>query len=125
MAARAESGGSAFDTVKLVVAVVLLLGGVVGYYYFSEFGLVYRVLGLVGLAILSIAIILATAMGRSFLVFLSDARIEVRKMVWPTRQETVQATLVVVALVFLVGLILWLLDMALFWGISWLTGQGK
>jgi preprotein translocase subunit SecE len=125
MAARAESGGSAFDTAKLVLAIFLLIGGVVGYYYFSELALIYRILGLMVLSVSGIAIVLATAMGRSFLAFLSDARVEVRKVVWPTRQETVQATLVVVALVFLVGLILWLLDMALFWGISLLTGQGK
>jgi preprotein translocase subunit SecE len=45
-------------------------------------------------------------------------------MVWPSRQETVQMTLIVFALVFLVGLILWLLDMLLFWCITFLTGQG-
>jgi preprotein translocase subunit SecE len=64
-------------------------------------------------------------MGKSFLVFLRESRLEVRRVVWPTRQETMQATLVVVALVFLVGLILWFLDMALFWAISSLTGEGK
>jgi preprotein translocase subunit SecE len=125
MAARAESDASAFDTAKLILAIFLLLGGVVGYYYFSEQALIYRILGVVGLSISAVAVVLTTAMGKGFLGFLKEARIEVRKVVWPTRQETVQATLVVVALVFLVGLILWLLDMGLFWGISSLTGQGK
>jgi preprotein translocase SecE subunit len=55
-------------------------------------------------------------MGKQFLGFLVEARTEVRKVVWPTRQETVQSTLVVVALVFLVGLLLWTLDAALYCG---------
>jgi preprotein translocase subunit SecE len=124
MAARAESGASAFDTAKLVLAIVLLITGVVGFHYFSDQALLYRVLGVVGLSITAFAILFTTAMGKSFLGFLKEARVEVRKVVWPTRQETVQSTLVVVALVFLVGIILWMLDMALFWGISLLTGQG-
>lgn len=74
---------------------------------------------------IALALVLSTAMGKSFMVFLKDARIEVRKIVWPTRQETTQSTLVVVALVFVVGLLLWTLDAALFWGVSLLTGQGN
>lgn len=124
MSAQAGSESTAFDTAKLVLAVILLVGGVVGFYYFSEQSLIYRIIGVVGLSISAIAVVLTTAIGKGFLVFLKEARIEVRKVVWPTKQETIQATLVVVALVFLVGLILWLLDMVLFWGISRLTGQG-
>jgi preprotein translocase subunit SecE len=124
MAARAESGASAIDTAKLVLSVALLLVGLVGFYYFADLPLLYRILGLVALAVAAIGVLFSTALGKSFLVFLREARIEVRKVVWPTRQETVQATLVVVALVFLVGLILWLLDMFLFWAIGLITGQG-
>ncbi len=124
MAARAESGSSFIDTAKLVLAIGLLIAGVVGFYYFSQQSLLYRVLGIVGLSIVSIATIFTTALGKSFWGFLKEARVEVRKVVWPTRQETVQATLIVVALVFLVGLMLWLFDMFLFWVVSQLTGQG-
>lgn len=124
MAARAESGSSVIDTAKLVLAIVLLIAGVVGFYYFSQQPLLYRVLGVVGLTVASMAMILTTSLGRGFWGFLKEARVEVRKVVWPTRQETVQATLIVVALVFLVGLMLWLFDMFLFWAISHLTGQG-
>jgi len=124
MAARAESGSSVIDTAKLVLAIGLLIAGVVGFYYFSQQLLLYRVLGVVGLSIVSIAMILTTSLGKTFWGFVKEARVEVRKVVWPTRQETVQATLIVVALVFLVGLMLWLLDMFLFWVISQLTGQG-
>lgn len=125
MAARVESRKSAVDTAKLILAIILLLGGIVGFYYFSGQALVYGVLVVLGFSIAAIAIVFTTSIGKALLLFIKDARIEVRKVVWPTRQETVQATLVVIALVFLVGLILWFLDMGLFWGISHLTGQGK
>lgn len=123
MAAQAEPSASAFDTAKLVVAVGVIIAGIVGFYYFSAQALLYRVLGIIGVAGVAIALIYSTALGGTIWEFLKESRVEVRKVIWPTRQETVQATLVVVALVFLVGLILWLLDMFLFWGISSMTGQ--
>jgi preprotein translocase subunit SecE len=124
MAARAESRVSVFDTTKLLFAIVLLVCGVIGFYYFSEQLLLYRVLGVIGLSGIAVVLVLTTVMGRDFLGFLRESRVEVRKMFWPTRAETMQATLVVVALVFVVGIILWLLDMFLFWGVGLLTGQG-
>lgn len=113
---------STVDTAKLVGSVFLLLVGIVGFHYFSSQLLLYRIIGVVSLSAAAVAVILTTSLGKGVLLFMKEARVEVRKVVWPTRQETVQATLVVVALVFLVGLILWLLDMVLFWGISTLTG---
>lgn len=125
MAANAESAGSAFDTARLLLAIVLLIAGIAGYYYFADQRLLYRVLGVLGMSLAAVGTALTTDMGKQFLYFLKESRIEVRKVVWPTRQETIQATLIVVALVFLVGTVLWLLDMLLFWGVSHLTGQGK
>lgn len=123
MSASVESKKSILDTVKLIFGVSFLIAGIIGFYYFSDQALSIRVLGVLGGSLVSVAILVSTAIGKGFLVFLGDARLEVRKVVWPTRQETIQATLVVVALVFLVGLILWLLDMGLFWVISILSGQ--
>ena len=123
MAAQAEPSTSAFDTAKLVLAIGILIAGIAGFYYFSAQALLYRVLGVIAVAGVAVALIYNTALGGSIWGFIKEARMEVRKVIWPTRQETVQATLVVVALVFLVGLILWLLDMFLFWGIGILTGQ--
>ena len=125
MSARAESTSSGLDTVKLILAVAMLIAGIVGFYHFADKPLVYRVLGLLAAGLTGVGLTLATAIGRTFTSFLVESRVEVRKVVWPTRQETVQSTLVVVALVFLVGLILWTLDAGLFWGISLLTGQGN
>ncbi|MDD2768656.1 MAG: preprotein translocase subunit SecE [Methylococcus sp.] len=117
-----ESSASGLDTAKLVLALVFLVAGVVGYYYFSDFSVVYRALGVVGLGVLAAALASTTAPGQVLLGFFRESRIEVRKVVWPTRQEAVQATLMVVALVFFVGVFLWLLDMLLFWAITSITG---
>jgi preprotein translocase subunit SecE len=123
MAVQAEPSTSAFDTAKLLFAISLMIAGVAGFYYFSDQALLYRVLGVLGLAGIAIALLFTTAFGKGLWSLVRESRAEVRKVVWPTRQETVQATLMVVALVFLVGVILWILDMFLFWGISILTGQ--
>lgn len=125
MNAKAESASSGLDTVKLVIAIVILVGGIVGFYYFADKALLYRVWGVLLTTLAAIGLMLTTAMGLEFMGFLKEARVEVRKVVWPTRQETMQSTLVVVALVFIVGLILWTLDAGLFWAVSLLTGQGK
>lgn len=125
MNARAETASAVLDTVKLVIAVAILVLGIGGFYYFADKALALRVLGVLAAGILSLVTLATTAMGRLFLSFLVESRVEVRKVVWPTRQETLQSTLVVVALVFLVGLILWTLDALLFWGISHMTGQGS
>jgi preprotein translocase subunit SecE len=125
MNAKAESTSSGLDTLKLIIAILVLVGGIVGFYYFGDKGLVYRVIGVLFSTLTAIGIILTTTVGKEFMGFLREAQVEVRKVIWPTRQETMQSTLVVVALVFIVGLILWTLDAGLFWGVSLLTGQGK
>jgi preprotein translocase subunit SecE len=70
------------------------------------------------------AIALQTAPGRALWEFIADARMEVRKVVWPTRQETIQTTLIVMAMVVVVGLVLWLFDTILMGILRLLTGQG-
>ena len=125
MNAKAESNSSGIDTVKLIIAIIVLVGGIVGFYHFADKGLVYRVLGVLATTLVAFGIMLTTTIGQSFMGFLAESRVEVRKVIWPTRQETMQSTMIVVALVFLVGLILWTLDAVLFWGITLLTGQGK
>ena len=114
---------SVFDTVKLIFSISLLLAGIVAFYYFAAYPTLYRVLGILAVAGVSVGIVLTTALGKLTASYLKESRQEVRKVIWPTRQETMQSTLVVVALVFVVGLILWLLDMVLFWGVGILTGQ--
>jgi preprotein translocase subunit SecE len=131
MNTQTGSSASVADIVKQVISVVLVVVGVAGFYYFSadhgsfkEVRLLFRVLGLVALMLMVLAMILTTAMGKDLWSFALESRQEVRKVVWPTRDETMRTTLLVFAMVFIVGLILWVLDMFLFWGVRYLTGQG-
>jgi len=122
--AATEETTQVFDVVKQVTSILFVVAAVVAFYYFSEVLLLYRVLGLVTIVILAIGLLLTTGLGRNTWAFMLEAKQEVRKVVWPTREETIRTTLLVFAMVFIVGLVLWLLDMFLFWGIRLLTGQG-
>lgn len=124
MTIQAEAKTSVIDIVKLVFSIVFLALGLVVFYYLSEQMLLYRVLMLVGIFSVALFMVMTTEIGRNFRIFIQDAKQEVRKVVWPSRQETTQTALMVFAMVFVVGLILWVLDMALFWGVQILAGQG-
>lgn len=124
MNTQAEAASSVLDVIKQFFSVVFVVSGITAFYYFSDIQLLYRVLGLVFVAIIAVALLLTTQHGRSVWGFVVESRQEVRKVVWPTRDETVRTTLLVFAMVFIVGLVLWLLDMFLFWGVRLLTGQG-
>ena len=131
MNTQAEPTTSVVDIVKQVFSVVFVVAGVAAFYYFStdhsyfkEVRLLYRVLGLVVIVLMVLGMMLTTDLGRTVWSFVLESKQEVRKVVWPTREETMRTTLLVFAMVFIVGLILWLLDMFLFWGVRFLTGQG-
>ncbi len=124
MSASAEVQSTGMDTVKLIVALLLLTAGVAGFYLYEEHSLLLRVLGLLGMAVVAVLVVLQTAVGRNIWKFAADARTEVRKVVWPTRQETIQTTLIVLFVVLLMGIFLWLVDMMLLWVVKTLTGQG-
>ncbi|MBE0434414.1 MAG: preprotein translocase subunit SecE [Methylomicrobium sp.] len=124
MSTQVESSASVGDVVKQVFSIVFVIAGLAGFYYFSEYPLLYRVLSLVVIVLIAMGLMLTTQVGQGFWVFALESKQEVRKVVWPTRQETMRTTLLVFAMVLIVGVILWLLDMFLFWGVRLLTGQG-
>ena len=113
---------SKLDTFKLLLAVAMLILGIVGFYYYEAESQLYRVLGVVFAAGVSIAIISTTLIGQNLISFGREARMEVRKVVWPTRQETVQTTIMVVIAVIIIGIFLWLIDMLLAQAITMITG---
>ncbi len=112
------------DKIKLLVAVLLIAAGIAGFYYFAEQALLYRVLGLLVVIAVSVFVALQTQVGMDTWNFGRSAALEVRKAVWPSRQETVQTTLLVMVMVIIVGLMLWLFDMFLGWAIKMLISQG-
>ncbi len=124
MVAKTEASASALDNIKLALALLVLLVGVVGFYWFDHVALVWRVLALLGLVGLAAGLVALTPVGRGLFGFSREARTELRKVVWPTRQETLQVTLSVLVLVLVVGIFLWLVDALLFWAVRLITGQG-
>ncbi|ROR94800.1 protein translocase subunit secE/sec61 gamma [Sinobacterium caligoides] len=122
MNAKVEDQASKFDIIKWVLVVAIVVAGVVGNTYFSDESLLYRVLALIVMAGVAVAIALQTAKGAAFWGLIKDARIEIRKVVWPTHQETLQTTFIVVALTLVMALILWMLDSVLGWAISKIIG---
>lgn len=120
--AKTDTTGSSADGLKLGLAALILLGGFVGFYYFDDQVIWLRVLGLLVMAGLAASVAAQSARGRAVVDFLQRANTELRKVVWPTRQETVQTTLIVLVVVVIVGIMLWLMDMFFGWLIRSLLG---
>jgi preprotein translocase subunit SecE len=112
------------DTFKLLLAIAVLVSGIFGFYFFEAESLLYRVLGVVFASGVAIAIAATTYLGQAVISFARESRMEVRKVVWPTRQETVQTTFMVIVAVIIIGIFLWLVDMLLAQAIQLLTGSG-
>ena len=113
MSANTEVEVSGMDTVKLLMSVTIIVAALLGFYYFDAYSQLLRVLGLLVVVGLAVMIAYQTVAGRRVWRFASDAKVEVRKVVWPSRQETVQTTLIVFVVVLIMGIILWLFDMML------------
>lgn len=110
------------DIAKWLVVVALLAAAVVGNAMYAEQPLLYRVLAGIALVVAAAGVALTTSKGREFNAFRREAAIELRKVVWPTRQETTQTTLLVFVVVVIMALILWALDALLSLGVSQIIG---
>jgi preprotein translocase subunit SecE len=117
-----QSGGA--ENAKLTLAVLLLLGGIVAFYLLGGRPDWLRWMSVVAGAVLAAMVFGATAHGSAFWRFMVDSRIELRKVVWPTREETGKTTLAVFAFVITAGFFFWLLDLFLSWATRLFTGQG-
>ena len=124
MGARVETAAGVPDAVKWAVAVVLLGGGIGAFYYFADQSLLLRVIGLLLIAGAALVVAIQTEKGRIAWDFVRESRTEVRKVVWLTRKETVQTTLIVLAVVALTAGFLWLVDALFAWVVRLLIGQG-
>ena len=108
-------GTSLADTLKLVVALLLVAGAIVGYYWLDQYPVGFRAAGMIVAVVAALGIIALTGLGRRAREFLSESQFELRKVVWPTRQETVQTTIVIIVVVMIISIILWLIDLFLGW----------
>lgn len=109
---------SRLDGLKWLAVALLVAGGAYGNSYFAGESVLYRAIALVILGMVAIFVALQTEKGQMFWGLLRDAKAEVRKVVWPTRQETLQTTMIVIVVVLVVSLILWLLDSLLGFTVS-------
>jgi preprotein translocase subunit SecE len=110
MTANTEEKVYRLDAIKWLLVVAIVAAGVVGNSHFSAESILYRALGLLALAAVAVFVALQTAKGTAIADVVRGALVELRKVVWPSRQETNQTTLIVLAVVFVMAIILWLLD---------------
>ena len=112
-----------YDWLKWIIATFLLIAGLVANYVYNEQPWPLRLLGWLFLLGVIVTIVLQTYQGKQALNFARESRMELRKVFWPTRQETLQTTLFIAIMVVVLALILWGIDSVLMWLIGWLTGQ--
>ena len=101
------------DKLKLILAVLIVAGGIGGFYYFDDKPALIQVAIMLVALVLAVVVVASTAFGRSAWEFIKGARLELRKVVWPVRKETMQVTLIVFVMVILVSVYMWVID----WGL--------
>ena len=122
MSTKTETDQPMLDWLKWMLVILLVAGGILGNWYYQDQSLLNRVLALVAIALVSLLVAFQTTRGRAIWFLLKEARAEIRRVVWPSRQETTQTTFIVVALVLVFSLILWGLDSAFSWLVVTLIG---
>lgn len=122
MNAKTEVQSTSMDTLKLLLAVILLVGGIVGFYVLEAQPLWIRLLALLGAVAVAAFVFVQSAQGKQIKHFAGSSYTEVRKVVWPSRQETVQTTLVIIIAVLVMSLFLWGVDSLLFLLVRSVTG---
>jgi preprotein translocase subunit SecE len=124
MDTKVETEPTMVDTAKLAAAVAIALVGFVAYYYFDSAPAALRALGVLVAVGIGVFVGLQSAQGQSLWRFVQAARAELRRVVWPTREETIQTTIAVLVFALIMGVFFWLLDLGLLYATSKITGQG-
>lgn len=112
------------DKIKLVFSLLLVAAGIVAFYWLADQALVLRILAVLAGLVAGLVLASTTAAGKQFLVFANEAATETRKVVWPSRKETIQTTTAVFVLVIVTGVFLWLVDIGFLWMVKMLMGRG-
>jgi preprotein translocase subunit SecE len=113
-----------FDKLKWAIVLALFVAGFWANYQYAQIDWALRLAGWIVLACIMLGVALQTGFGKRAWIFSKEARAELRKVFWPTRQETVQTTIMVVVMVIITALLLWGIDSILLWLVTWLTGRG-
>jgi preprotein translocase subunit SecE len=117
MSAQTETSQSGvLDTIKLLIAVAALVGGLYAYYYYeADIAQAIRVLMVLGGTVAGIGIAMTSAQGHKLWHFIQGSRVEIRKVIWPTKQETTQTAIAVFVFTLIMMLFFWVLDSGLLW----------
>lgn len=122
MTTSTETPGQALDWLKWIAVFAVLGAGVFGNWYYQDQSLLVRVVVLLVLGLAAFGVAIQTAKGRAAWMLIKEARGEIRRVVWPTWDETTQTTMIVLVLVLIFSLLLWLLDSGLSWVVSLVLG---
>jgi preprotein translocase subunit SecE len=120
---QAPEGASVKDNALMILSIVALLAGVVAFYWYEEDALALRMAMVGSGVVVAVGLAWVSWYGREFWQFAQAARVELRKVVWPEREDTVRTTVLVIVFASLMGLFFWVLDLILTWLIRLLTGQ--
>ena len=112
------------DKLKLAAAVSIIISAIIAFYKFPDAHQLVRVGGVLMSAVMAGLVVLRTERGKSVWQFAQESRVEVRKVVWPTRTETIHTTMIVIVMVIIVAIMLSIIDGILHWAVGLLTGQG-
>ena len=114
------------DTAKLIAAIILVIGGIVAYYVLKSRPEPWaRWVAMFGGILLGVLLFALSQYGRNFWQFVLESRVELRKVFWPTRKETLNTTVVVLVFVVIASTFFWLLDLMLAFATKFFTGQGS
>jgi preprotein translocase subunit SecE len=125
MTEQVQASGTALDAVKLTAGIAIVVGGLAAFYLLSAQPIWLRWIIVLAAFVAGSLVSLQSQQGKSFWAFVQSSRVELRKVVWPTSQETVQVTIVVFVMVIVLGLFFWGLDSVLGLLTRWLTGHGE
>lgn len=115
------NAGKIMNIFKWIISGSLLVLGVLAFQYLPQYGLLVRALMFIASVAAALGLAITTPQGKQLLVFLNGAKTETKKVVWPTKQETIQSTIVVMIAVAVFSVFLWLVDSLLLLIMSWVT----
>ena len=124
MTDQVQENATALDALKLAAGVVILAAGIVGFYLLVDLPIWLRWIIVLAALVIGALVSLQSFQGKTFWQFVQSSRVELRKVVWPSTQETWQVTLVVFFMIVVLGLFFWGVDTLLGFLTKWLTGRG-
>jgi preprotein translocase subunit SecE len=124
MTEQVQEGATALDAAKLAAGAAILVGGIAGFYLLADLPIWLRWIIVLAALVLGTLVGLQSQQGRTLWAFVQSSRVELRKVVWPSRDETWKVTIYVFVVILLMGLFFWGVDSLLGFLTRWLTGQG-